>query len=279
MAVMLRIDLHTHTDRSDGTFSPAELVRLAAERELDVVAITDHDTTDALAEGTAEGERVGVEVVPGVELSAEHDGRSVHVLAYWVDVGNLAFQDELRRLRDQRLRRGELMVERLAELGVPVSFDRVLEIARGGNVVRPHVAQALVEAGHVDSEEQAFDVWIGDDRPAHVPKHALAPVDAVGLIRRAGGAAVVAHPGMWDGEAPLPRELIADMAEAGLAGLEAEHTDHRPEQRERYRSLAAQLGLVPTGGSDCHGTRYDPVRLGGALCGPDDFAALRERAG
>jgi predicted metal-dependent phosphoesterase TrpH len=171
------------------------------------------------------------------------------------------------------------MVERLAELGVPVPFERVLEIARGGNVVRPHVAQALVEAGHVASEEEAFDVWIGDDRPAHVPKHALAPVDAVALIREAGGAAVVAHPGMWDGEAPLPRELIEQMADAGLAGLEAEHSDHTPEQRDRYRELATQLGLVPTGGSDCHGTRYVPIRLGGALCRPADFAALRERTG
>lgn len=275
---MSRIDLHTHTDRSDGTFTPAELVRLAAERDIDVVAITDHDTTEALEEGRTAGASAGVDVVPGVELSAEHDRRSVHVLAYWVDVGDRAFQSELSRLRDQRLRRGELMVERLGELGVPVSWERVLEIARGGNVVRPHVAQALVEAGHVASVEEAFDVWIGDDRPANIAKHALAPGDAVRLIREAGGAAVVAHPGMWDGEAPLPRDLIEQMADAGLAGLEAEHTDHSPEQRERYRAVAEELGLVPTGGSDCHGTRYDPIRLGGALCAPDDFAALRERA-
>src|SRR5918996_3598172 len=172
MPAMSRIDLHTHTDRSDGTFAPAELVRLAAE------------------------------------LSAEHDHRSVHVLAYWVDVGDRAFQSELRRLRDQRLRRGELMVERLAELGVPVSWDRVLEIARGGNVVRPHVAQALVEAGHVVSEEEAFDVWIGDDRPANIAKHALAPVDAVRLIREAGGAAGGGAPrNLGGGGAPPPRPL------------------------------------------------------------------------
>jgi 3',5'-nucleoside bisphosphate phosphatase len=276
---MSRIDLHTHTDRSDGTFAPAELVRLAAERDIDVIAITDHDTTEALEEAMTAGTGDGVDVVPGVELSAEHDGRSVHVLAYWFDVGNRPLQDELRRLRDQRLHRGELMVERLAELGVPVSIERVLEIARGGNVVRPHVAQALVEAGHVASEEEAFDVWIGDDGPANVAKHALAPIESVRLIRQAGGAAVVAHPGMWDGEAPLPRALIEQMADAGLAGLEVEHTDHSPEQRERYRALAEELGLVPTGGSDCHGTRYDPIRLGGALCAPEAFAALRGRTG
>jgi predicted metal-dependent phosphoesterase TrpH len=276
---MARIDLHTHTDRSDGTFAPSELVRLAAERDLGIVAITDHDTTDALDEATRAGEVAGVEIVPGVELSAEHEGRSVHVLAYWLDAANTPLQDELRRLRDHRLRRGELMVERLADLGVPVGFDRVLQIARGGNVVRPHVAQALVEAGHVASEEEAFDVWIGDGRPAHVAKHALPPVDAVRLIRNAGGAAVLAHPGMWGGEAPLPRELIEEMADAGLAGLEADHTEHTPEDRVRYRELAGRLGLVATGGSDCHGLRYDPIRLGGVVCRPEDFVELRAGAG
>jgi predicted metal-dependent phosphoesterase TrpH len=273
------IDLHTHTDRSDGTFAPSEVVRLAAERGLDVVAITDHDTTDGLEEAADAGERAGVEVVPGVELSAEHDGRSVHVLAYWIDVANDALQDELRRLRDHRLRRAELIVERLAELGVPIRLERVLELARGGNVVRPHLAQALVEAGHVASEEEAFERWIGDGGPAHAPKHALAPVDAVRLIRDAGGVSVLAHPGMWEGETPLPYELIERMSAAGMAGLEVDHTDHTPEDRERYRALAGRLGLVATGGSDCHGLRYDPIRLGGALCRPDDFVALRARAG
>src|SRR6266498_4780012 len=167
------IDLHTHTNRSDGTFAPPELVRLASERGLEVVAITDHDTTDGLEEGAGAGVERGVEVVPGVELSAEHQGTSVHVLCYWMDPGNEGLQAELVRLRSERFLRGEVMVEKLRSLGYPISFERVAEIAGSGNIVRPHVAQALVEAGVVADEEEAFDRLIGDDGPAYVPKHAL----------------------------------------------------------------------------------------------------------
>jgi hypothetical protein len=272
------IDLHTHSDRSDGTFAPAEVVRRAAELGLEVVALTDHDTTEGLAEALAAGVELGVEVVPGVEFSAELDGTSVHVLGYWMDVEDASLQAELRRLRDDRFRRGERMVDKLRELGFEISFERVREIAAGGNIVRPHVAQAMVEAGIVETEEEAFERWIGDGRPAHVGKHALDPVDAVGLIRSAGGLCVLAHPGMWGDQTQVPGELIERMAAAGMVGLEVDHTDHTPEQREGYRSLARRLGLVPTGGSDCHGTRYDPVRLGTALCEADAFAELRALA-
>jgi predicted metal-dependent phosphoesterase TrpH len=270
-----RIDLHTHSNRSDGTFAPAELVRRAAERGLDVVAVTDHDTTEGLGEASATGEEAGIEVVPGVEFSAEHAGTSVHVLCYWMDVEDEALQAELRRLREDRFRRGELMVQKLRDLGHPISFERVREIAEGGNIVRPHVAQAMVEAGIVSSEEEAFERWIADGRPAHVPKHALEPLEALALIRGAGGLCVLAHPGMWGDQTEVPEELVEAMAEAGMAGLEADHPDHSPEQRERYRREAERLGLIPTGGSDCHGTRYDPIRLGSSLCAPESFAALR----
>jgi predicted metal-dependent phosphoesterase TrpH len=276
---MPAVDLHTHTNRSDGTFEPAELVRLAAERGLDAVGVTDHDTTDGLPEAAAAGTEHGVEVVPGVEFSAEHLGSSVHVLCYWMDPSHEGFQAELSRLRNDRFRRGELMVEKLQALGFDLSFERVREIAKGGNIVRPHVAQAMVEAGIVASEEEAFEKWIADGRPAHVPKHALDPVDAVTLIRQAGGVCVLAHPGMWGDQTSVPDELIEAMAGAGMAGLEVEHTDHSPEQRDRYRALAAGLDLVATGGSDCHGTRYDPIRLGTSRCPPESFAALRELAG
>lgn len=278
MAAMAGIDLHTHTDRSDGTFTPAELVRRAADLGLEVVGLTDHDTTDGLAEATTAGLELGVEVVPGVELSAELDRTSVHVLGYWVDQTEPAFREELARLRDDRFRRGELMVGKLQELGLPVSFERVREIAAGGNIVRPHIAQAMVEAGVVATEEEAFERWIADGGPAHVPKHALHPVDAVALIRRAGGLAVLAHPGMWGDQSCVPDEVIEAMAAAGMAGLEVDHTDHDVEQRERYRRMAGRLGLIATGGSDCHGTRYDPIRLGTSLCEPDSLTALRALA-
>ncbi len=273
------IDLHTHSSFSDGTFSPAELLRLASERDLDVIALTDHDTTAGLDEAVAAGVETGVEVVPGVELSAEHEHTSVHVLCYWMDPADEAFRRELQRLHDERYRRGELMVERLRELGVPVTFERVREIAAGDNIVRPHIAQAVVETGVVATEQEAFDRYIADGRPAHVAKHALDPVDAVGMIRGAGGVCVLAHPGMWGDESSVPEPLIAAMAAAGMGGLEVDHTDHTPEDRIHYRDLADRLGLVATGGSDCHGTRYEPIRLGSSLCDPAAFDRLRALAG
>jgi 3',5'-nucleoside bisphosphate phosphatase len=275
---MPRIDLHTHSNRSDGTFEPAEVVRLAAERALDVVALTDHDTTDGLAEALATGSVVGVEVVPGVEFSAEFDGNSVHVLCYWMDPQDAALQLELRRLREDRFRRGELMVGKLQDLGLPVEFQRVRAIAGDATIVRPHIAQAMVEAGVVATEKEAFERYIGDGGPAHVAKHALDPVNAVALIDGAGGVCALAHPGMWGDQSSVPLELIERMAAAGMRGLEVDHPDHPPEMRERYRTLAGELGLIATGGSDCHGTRYDPVRLGTSLCEPEAFAALRALA-
>jgi hypothetical protein len=275
---MPRIDLHTHSNRSDGTFEPAEVVRLAAERALDVVALTDHDTTDGLAEAFTTGSVVGVEVVPGVEFSAEFDGQSVHVLCYWMDPQDAALQLELRRLREDRFRRGELMVDKLRDLGLPVGFERVRAIAGDATIVRPHIAQAMVEAGVVATEKEAFERYIGDGGPAHVAKHALDPVDAVALIDGAGGVCALAHPGMWGDQSSVPVDLIERMAAAGMRGLEVDHPDHTPEMREHYRTLAGRLGLIATGGSDCHGTRYDPVRLGTSLCEPEAFAALRALA-
>ncbi|GIU98572.1 MAG: hypothetical protein KatS3mg014_0188 [Actinomycetota bacterium] len=152
------------------------------------------------------------------------------------------------------------------------------EIAGGGNIVRPHIAQAMVEAGIVETEREAFDRYLADGKPAHVPKHALDPVDAVGLILRAGGVCVLAHPGMWGDQSSVPEDLIERMAAAGMQGLEVDHTDHTPEQREHYRRLADRLGLIPTGGSDCHGERYDPIRLGSSTCDPEAFTALRRLA-
>lgn len=273
------IDLHTHSNRSDGTFEPAEIVRLAVERGLDVVALTDHDTTDGLEEALAGGRELGIEVVPGVEFSAEYENTSVHVLCYWMDVENEELQAELTRLRDDRFLRGERMIEKLRALGFDISFDRVREIAAGGNIIRPHVAQAMVEAGIVETEAEAFDEYISDGGPAHVPKHALHPLGAVKLIRQAGGICVLAHPGMWGDQTSVPDELIEAMAEAGMQGLEVDHTDHDPEKRAYYREVATRLGLVATGGSDCHGTRYDPIRLGTSTCDPERFAALRALVG
>jgi 3',5'-nucleoside bisphosphate phosphatase len=276
---MAGIDLHAHTSESDGTMSPTEVVGLAVERNLDTVAITDHDTTSGLDEAAAAADEAGLALVPGIEFSAEYEGASLHVLAYWVDPQDEALRAELQRLNDSRFRRGELMVQKLQDLGYPVAFERVRDIAGGGLIARPHVAQAMVEAGIVPDEKTAFDRFISDDGPAAVPKHALHPLDALALIERAGGVCVLAHPGMWKGQGSVPEELIEAMAEGGMAGLEVDHPDHDEAQRARYRELAGRLGVAITGASDCHGARYDPMRLGSETTEPRQFEALLVAAG
>jgi 3',5'-nucleoside bisphosphate phosphatase len=269
-------DLHTHSTFSDGTATPAENVRLAIGRDLEGLAVTDHDTSEGVAEARAEAGE-DIRIVPGLELSAEHDGASLHVLAYWVDPDHPGLRDELRRLHDTRFRRGERMVEKLQALGYDVSFERVRAIAGDDLIARPHIAQAMVEAGVVATEKDAFDRYISDDGPAYVPKHALAPLDALALIRDAGGACVLAHPGMWRGSEAVPEELIEAMADGGMAGLEVDHPDHDEAQRVHYGSIAARLGLVRTGASDCHGARYD-FRLGSETTPAELVEELRSRA-
>ena len=277
---MAGIDLHAHTIYSDGTFTPTESVKLALERELTVLSISDHDSTEGLPEAFRAAERTGLEIVPGVEFSAVHDGHGIHVLAYWMDVEDGEFQTELTRLREDRYTRGQRMVGKLQELGYPITFERVKEIAEGKNIVRPHIAQALVEAGVVPTIEDAFTPeLIKDGGRAYVEKHALDPLDALGLIKRAGGVAVVAHPGLHREGLGVPDDLIERLAREGLDGIECAHPDHPPEAEQRYREMARRLGLVATGSSDCHGTRYDPVRLGSVTTEPEEFERLKERAG
>jgi predicted metal-dependent phosphoesterase TrpH len=277
---MAGIDLHAHSTSSDGTRTPTELVGLAAEVGLDVLALTDHDTTDGLAEARAAADEAGIELVPGVEFSATYEGSSIHVLAYYSDPANAEFVAELQRLRDDRFRRGEMMVEKLQALGYPVSFERVREISGGKNIVRPHIARALVEAGVVPTEKDAFtEELIADGGRADVQKHALHPLDALALIRAAGGVCVLAHPGMWASQRSVPQELIEQMAEGGMAGLEADHPDHTPEQRAHYRELAGRLGVIATGASDFHGRPEEPITLGTMTTDPEAFVRLKAAAG
>jgi 3',5'-nucleoside bisphosphate phosphatase len=272
-------DLHTHSTCSDGTNSPGQNIALARERGLDGIAITDHDTTEGFDEAFAAAAADGpaIEVVPGIEFSAEYDGASLHVLSYWIDPANQDLREELRRLHDTRFRRGEMMVEKLQELGYEISFDRVREIAGGGPIARPHVAKAMVDVGIVATEQEAFDRFISDDGIAYVPKHALHPMDALRLITSAGGVCVLAHPGMWKGAGSVPDVLIEELAAGGMAGLEVDHPDHDDAQRARYGSLATRLGLVRTGASDCHGARYD-FRLGSETTPAELVDELRSRA-
>jgi hypothetical protein len=275
---MAGIDLHTHSNESDGTNTIAQNVALALERGLDGIAITDHDTTAGYDDAYAAADGTSLTVIPGIEFSAEYDGASLHILAYWTDPANQALRDELKRLTDTRFRRGELMIEKLQELGYDISFERVRAIAGDDLIARPHVAQAMVEAGIVATEKEAFDRFISDGGIAYVPKHALDPIDALTLIRQAGGVCVLAHPAMWKGNGAVPDELIEQMAAGGMGGLEVEHPDHDDEQRAHYRALAERLDLVPTGASDCHGARYG-YRLGCETTPRELVDELHRRAG
>ena len=278
LPLMPGIDLHTHSRESDGTNTVTENVALAIDRGLAGIAITDHDTTAGYAEADAASAGTDLRIVPGIEFSAEYEGASLHVLAYWVDPANPALVEELRRLTDTRFRRGELMVEKLRELGYDVSFDRVRAIAGDDLIARPHIAQAMVESGIVATEREAFDRFISDGGIASVPKHALAPADALSLIRQAGGVCVLAHPAMWKGNGSVPDALIERMAEGGMVGLEVDHPDHDHATRATYRAMAERLDLVPTGSSDCHGARYD-FRLGCNTTPAELVDELKRRAG
>ena len=271
-------DLHSHSNRSDGTLTPAEEMRLAAERDLAGVALTDHDTFEGLEEAAAQADELGLDFVPGIEFSAEYDAASLHILGYWVDPADPAIDAELLRLTATRFRRGEMIVEKLRELGFDISLERVLELAGGGAIARPHIAQAMVEAGIVADEKEAFDRYISDDGLAYVPKHALHPMEALRLIGEAGGVCVLAHPGMWRGNDTVPDELIEQMAANGMVGLEVRHPDHDEPMRAKYAAIADRLHLVPTASSDCHGERYG-FRMGEERTDVETFAELRRRAG
>lgn len=271
-------DLHSHSNRSDGTLTPAEVMHLAHARNLAGVALTDHDTFDGLAEAAATADELGLELVPGIEFSAEYDGASLHILGYWVDPDDPGVEAELLRLTATRLRRGEMIVEKLRALGFDISVDRVMELANGGAIARPHIAEAMVEAGIVKDEKEAFERYISDDGLAYVPKHALRPSDALRLIGEAGGVCVLAHPGMWRGADTVPDALIEEMAAGGMVGLEVFHPDHDEELRAKYAAIAARLDLVATSSSDCHGERYG-FRMGQERTDAETFAALKRRAG
>jgi predicted metal-dependent phosphoesterase TrpH len=242
------VDLHSHTTASDGALSPRELVRLAARNRVRVLAVTDHDSTDGLPEAMDEAARHGVDIVPGLEINTDVPGAEVHVLGYYVDWGADWFQDFLREQRAERTARVHRIVERLTELGMPLTADEVFAICQEGSPGRPHVAQAMVNRGYVKSVREAFDRWLRTGGPANVPRRRLTPVDAVAVIRRAGGVPVLAHPGLADRDAMIP-----ELVEAGLAGIETYYPEHSVAQVNAYREMCDRLHLVATGGSDYHG--------------------------
>ncbi|HEY8656165.1 MAG TPA: PHP domain-containing protein [Candidatus Limnocylindria bacterium] len=267
------IDLHTHSLRSDGALEPAALVERAAARGVTIQALADHDTLAGIAEAVAAGERTGVRIIPSTELNTESEWGDVHILGYFMDPADAALEDRLRWLRGNRGRRIELMVERLNDQGHPVALARVLEIADGGALGRPHLAQALFEAGHVPSYDAAFDTLISKDAPAYVARVGLTPREAVALVVAHGGVPSLAHPFTVIGLDELLPQLVA----AGLAGIETYYGSHSPAWTVRCLRLAAAHDLVPTGGSDFHGRGDHGTDLGGTFVPPETIPALEAR--
>ena len=269
------IDLHTHSFRSDGAYEPAELVERAAKRGVRIQALADHDTLAGAAEAAAAGERLGVRIIPSTELNTESEWGDVHILGYFLDPADSALEDRLRWLRENRGRRIELMVEKLNALGYPVSIERVMEIAKGGSLGRPHLAQALFEAGHVPSYDSAFDTLIATESPAYVSRVGLTPLEAVQLVVAHGGVPSLAHPFTVVGLEELMPLLVA----AGLAGIETYYGSHPPTMTATCLALARRYDLVPTGGSDFHGRGDHGAPLGGTFVPPETIPLLEARRG
>jgi 3',5'-nucleoside bisphosphate phosphatase len=273
----MRIDLHAHTTASDGTDTPTQLVAAALAADLDVLAITDHDTTSGWAEALA-AQPSGLTIVPGAEFSCVHhddDGRrvSLHLLGYLFDPEDPALRAERSHLRESRRNRARIMVQRLAADGYPITWARVQALADGGAVGRPHIGRALVEAGTVPDVSAAFADPLSSRGKYYERKADLDVFAAIGLIRAAGGLPVFAHPLARRRGPVVSDETIGAMAAAGLVGLEVDHPDHDTADREHAATLARDLGLVPTGSSDYHGTNK-ATRLGAGMTDPEAYAQL-----
>lgn len=265
-------DLHLHTRFSDGTYTPEELVAEAHRQGFVTLSITDHDTVEgcpAMARACAEH---GLQFIPGVELTAEYEGLEVHILGYGFDPGHPELLEQMDRFQAVRQQRIHEMVARLNEMNIPLPVERVFALANCRSPGRPHVARALVEAGVCRDLDEAFERFLKKHRPAWVPKWKVSVPEAIRLLHRAGGVAVLAHPGLYYADPVLP-----DLVRAGLDGIECFHTKHTPTVTERYLALAGRYGLVVTGGSDCHGYNKGQPLLGSIRLAPEFVERLQHR--
>ncbi len=272
-----KADLHTHTNASDGRLTPTQLVDLAAKAGLRILAITDHDSTEGLAEARLAAEKhPDLTLVSGIEMSTDIPGAEVHMLGYFLDYDNADFQRTLTNLRSARRDRGRGMVVKLRDMGMEIPWDRVAELAGEGAVGRPHVAQVLVEKGYVSSFQEAFDRYIGRNGPAYVERVKLTPVEAVEMLVRVGALAALAHPSMLSNL----DELVEELKAAGLAAMEVHYQDYDRRTRDRLARIAEAHGLLKVGGSDYHGLGGPHERMLGDIPLPDeDIEAFLERAG
>ncbi|MNK25704.1 hypothetical protein D3C87_440310 [compost metagenome] len=278
-----RYDLHTHTQASDGMNAPAENVRLAKQKGLAGIAITDHDTVAGISEAMEAGKRIGLNVIPGVEISTRAAGKDIHVLGYYLQYEGERLCSRLEHLRTVRETRNERIIEKLNDLGIPITMNEVIsglgrELGPDDSVGRPHIADVLVQKGAVADLREAFDKYLAEGAAAYISLPKVSPVEAITWIKEAGGAPVIAHPGLY-GDDDLVRHIIK---EGQPAGIEVYHSDHGPEEEGRYSDMAREYGLIMTGGSDYHGVRQGQVfhgDLGSRTVTADVLEQLQGRAG
>lgn len=274
----MRIDLHTHSNRSDGTDSPTRLIEKAKAVGLDVIALTDHDTTEGWRDASKAARREKIQLVKGMEMSCRLEGRSIHLLGYDFDPNDRTLVAELKRIIEGRNSRLPETLKRLQGVGIGIEASDVRRWSgKASSLGRPHVADALVELGVVANRDEAFDKYLMPGRPAYVDRYATDLAEGIGLINGAGGVAVIAHPWSRGSHRVLTAKKLAELKGIGLKGIEVDHNDHDPESRASLRQIARELGLVHTGSSDYHGLGKVDFDLGCNTTAPDQFEALLAR--
>lgn len=254
VSILTKVDLHVHTTHSDGLLTPAQVVELAKEKGLQAIAITDHDVLTGIPEAREVGKAKGIEVIPGVEISTRWENQEIHILGYFIDLDHSQLRKALKKQREVRSLRNEMMVQKLNELGISITLDEVLDRKRekgsDKNVGRPHIAEVLIDKGIVQSMEEAFERYLGVEGLAYVTPERISAIEAVELVRNSGGVPVIAHPGLYSQD-----DLIPKLVEAGLGGIEVNHPDHSKADRQKYLEFAEKYNLITTAGSDFHGKR------------------------
>lgn len=281
MADVRTVDLHVHSDKSDGSFTPSQLVDMAADKGLCAFALTDHDTTAGVKEAVAAGKKKGIEVIPGIEFSTEYHGKDIHIVGLFIDEDAPAFQTHLDRFVNARIERNQKMCERLRADGIDISYEKLLEAFPGSVITRGHYSRYLFEHGYVKSLPEAFDRYLGDHTKYFVPREKISPADAVKLILAVKGIPVLAHPTLYHMGKDALNQLIRTLKHAGLVGIEAIYSTYSAGEEREMRQLAAKYGLLVSGGSDFHGKSKPKLELGtgyGKLFIPEDvLTAIREK--
>ena len=271
---MNRLDLHLHTNHSDGSFSPTRVLEFAREAGVSALAITDHDITTGIPEATLAGQQLGIEVIPGIEISSTFGDSELHMLGYFLDWQDPRLNERLSTLRESRHRRNPQIIERLQSLGIDITYDEVRALAGTDSVGRPHIARVLMEKRVVASAKEAFDRFFANGKPAYVPRNLPSPAEAIRWIKAAKGLAVLAHPTWIKTIEGTLTDLVRQLKADGLDGVEVHYSTHTARQTREYLSLAKQLGLLVTGGSDFHGVTKPDIEVGigrGTLHVPDSL--------